>query len=137
VIIKFFRGLIIALLVVLEVHGQENDLKDFFIFPLKINPVVSGNFAEPRNRHFHTGVDFSTYSEGKDVMAIADGYVSRINVSPWGYGNAIYIDHPNGYTSVYAHLSKYNMELQDFVRKTQYERSSFSFDTTLPPDLFI
>lgn len=136
-IIKFFRGLIIALLVVLEVHGQENDLKDFFIFPLKINPVVSGNFAEPRNRHFHTGVDFSTYSEGKDVMAIADGYVSRINVSPWGYGNAIYIDHPNGYTSVYAHLSKYNMELQDFVRKTQYERSSFSFDTTLPPDLFI
>jgi hypothetical protein len=134
--IKIFQALFIVLLLVSRVSGQEISLKNYFILPLNISPVLSGNFGEPRNRHFHTGVDFSTYSEGKDVLAIADGYVSRINISPWGYGNAIYIDHPNGYTSVYAHLSKYNPEIQKFVRKIQYERSSFSIDTTLPPEMF-
>ncbi|MDD3741139.1 MAG: M23 family metallopeptidase, partial [Bacteroidales bacterium] len=134
--IRIFPALFIVLLLVLRVSGQEINLKNYFISPLNISPVLSGNFGEPRNRHFHTGVDFSTYSEGKDVLAIADGYVSRINISPWGYGNAIYIDHPNGYTSVYAHLSKYNPEIQKFVNKIQYERFSFSIDTLLPPDLF-
>ena len=133
---KNIKLLIIALLLVLQIYGQQENLKQCFILPLTNPPVVSGNFGEPRNRHFHTGVDFSTYSEGHDVVAIADGFVSRINISPWGYGNAIYIDHPNGYTSVYAHLSKYNPEIQKFVNKIQYERSSFSIDTLLPSDLF-
>lgn len=134
--VKYFLSLIILLLLVSGLSAQEINLRKYFISPLNISPILAGNFGEPRNRHFHTGIDYSTYSEGQDILAVADGYVSRINISPWGYGNAIYINHPNGYTSVYAHLSKYNSEIQKYVRKIQYEISSFSVDTILPPDLF-
>ena len=67
--------------------------------------VLSGNFMEPRSDHFHSGLDIKTGgAEGVPVKSVADGWVSRIKVSPWGYGNAVYIDHGNGYTSVYGHL---------------------------------
>ena len=65
------------------------------------------------------------------VYAVADGYVSRIKVSPWGYGKALYITHPNGYTSVYAHLSKYHGSIEEYVKTAQYNKESFAIELFL------
>lgn len=103
----------------------QNDFRN----PLGITNYLSGNFGELRTNHFHSGIDIKTnQKEGYRVYSVADGYVSRINVSPRGYGNAIYIDHPNGYTSVYAHLQKFSDEIQRFVRDYQYAQQSFAVE---------
>ena len=95
--------------------------------PVKIPISLSATFAELRPNAFHAGVDIRTQGvEGKEVFAVADGYVSRIGVSPLGYGKVIYITHNDGFTSVYAHLSKFNKELTDYVRMKQYEDKSFA-----------
>lgn len=135
--VRYFKCLIIGLLLVSGVYGQVGKYKNNFILPLRIEPALAGNFAEPRSRHFHTGIDFKTYSDGKDVLSVEDGYVYRIVVSPWGYGQALYVNHPDGYTSVYGHLSLFNSEIQKFVRKCQYENHSFSLDTVLNPKQFV
>jgi murein DD-endopeptidase MepM/ murein hydrolase activator NlpD len=98
--------------------------------PLDIPLILSGNFGELRNNHFHTGLDIKTQGvEGKNVLAIEDGYVSRINISHYGYGLALYVDHPNGYTSVYAHLSKFNKEIEKATRAEQFrqQRETITF----------
>lgn len=134
--IRHFNTLILGLLLALAAFSQGENLKNKYILPIKIEPVISGNFAEPRHRHFHTGVDFSTSQDGKDLVAVADGYVSRILVSPWGYGLALYINHPEGYTSVYAHCSSFNPEIQKFVTDLQYKNQSYKIDTLIPANLF-
>ena len=100
--------------------------EEYFTTPLKIPLVLSGTFAELRSNHFHAGLDIKTLGkEGLDVLASAQGYVSRIKVSHWGYGKALYITHPNGYTSVYAHLQKFSDKIEDYVKKQQYKKESF------------
>ena len=101
--------------------------KDYFINPMEIPLVLSGTFGELRTNHFHAGLDIKTQQkEGIPVKATADGYISRINVSLWGYGNALYITHPNGYTTVYGHLKQFSPEIDAYVRKKQYEKESFT-----------
>lgn len=101
--------------------------QDYFRSPLDIPLYLSGNFGELRSNHFHAGIDIKTQGvEGKKVYAVADGYVSRIKVSPYGYGKALYITHPNGYTSVYGHLQKYSDKIADFVKKAQYQEEKFA-----------
>ncbi|WP_094745935.1 M23 family metallopeptidase [Vaginella massiliensis] len=103
--------------------------KGDFINPLGITNYLSGNFGELRTNHFHSGLDIKTQQrEGLHVFAVGDGYISRINVSPTGYGNALYIDHPNGYTTVYAHLQRFNDEIAAYVRKHQYAKESFAVE---------
>lgn len=103
--------------------------KGDFRNPLGITNYLSGNFAELRNNHFHSGIDIKTnQKEGYNIYAVGDGFISRINVSPRGYGNAIYIDHPNGYTTVYAHLQKFNSEIEAYVRDYQYQNESFAVE---------
>lgn len=103
--------------------------------PLHIPLYLSGNFAELRSAHFHAGLDFKTQGkEGFRVYATKDGYISRIKVSPTGYGHSIYITHPDGYTSVYAHMREYNIQIGRYVRDAQYKRRSFSVDLFLKPD---
>ncbi len=105
--------------------------------PVKIPISISATFAELRSNAFHAGVDIRTQGvEGKEVFAVADGYVSRIGVSPVGYGKVIYITHNDGFTSVYAHLSKFNKNITDFVRKKQYEDESFSQNIILDKHQF-
>lgn len=100
---------------------------DYFINPLEIPLILSGTFGELRSNHFHAGLDIKTQQrEGIKVVASADGYVSRINVSLWGYGNALYITHPNGYTTVYGHLKKFSPKIEEFVKKHQYQKESFT-----------
>lgn len=103
--------------------------KDYFRSPLDIPLFLSGNFGELRSNHFHAGIDIKTQGvEGKKVFAVADGYVSRIKVSPYGYGHALYIVHPNGYTSVYGHLKKYSDKIGSLVKAEQYKRERFSVE---------
>lgn len=105
----------------------QNYPQNYFRSPLDIPLYLSGNFGELRSNHFHAGLDIKTEGvEGKKVLAIADGYVSRIKVSPYGYGKAIYITHPNGYTSVYGHLKKYSDKIEAIVKKEQYQKERFA-----------
>ncbi|MDA3867472.1 MAG: M23 family metallopeptidase [Salinivirgaceae bacterium] len=102
---------------------------DDFMAPVDIEMLLSGNFAELRGSHFHTGIDIKTQAQsGFNIYSIDEGYVSRIKVSPYGYGNALYIRHPSGYTSVYAHLDKFNIQIEQYVREVQYERRKFAVD---------
>jgi len=103
--------------------------QDFFGSPLDIPLNLSGNFGELRTNHFHAGLDIKTnQQEGLNLYAVADGYVSRIKVSPFGYGYALYITHPNGYTTVYGHMKKYGEKIDAYVKAKQYELQSFSVD---------
>ena len=96
--------------------------------PLDIPLIVAGNFGEVRSNHFHTGIDFKTQGViGKNVKSIEKGYVSRVAFSHWGYGRAIYITHPNGYTSVYAHLSKFIPEIEKYTFDIQKKKIKQKF----------
>lgn len=99
---------------------------NYFQNPLDIPLVLSGTFGELRTNHFHAGLDLKTnQKEGLNIYAAADGYISRIKISLWGYGKAIYITHPNGYTTVYAHLQKFNKRIESYIKKRQYSKESF------------
>ncbi|MBR6249587.1 MAG: M23 family metallopeptidase [Bacteroidales bacterium] len=96
---------------------------------MPIRSVLSASFAELRENHFHSGIDIRTDGVcGVNVFAVEDGYVSRIKISPFGYGKAIYIDHPDGHTTVYAHLNEFAAPLNSITRAEQYRKKSFSVD---------
>ncbi len=122
-------------------NGQSNqNLLDHFSFvsPVKHNYKLSGNFCELRNSHFHGGLDIKQSGTGKDtIFSIGDGYISRIRISPGGYGQALYIDHPeSGLTSVYAHLDKFNDAVSAYVQQEQIAAESYDMDLLLSPDVF-
>jgi hypothetical protein len=105
--------------------------------PLDVPLFVVGTFGELRPDHFHTGIDFTTKGKtGQNVYAVADGFVSRIKISATGYGRAIYINHPDGFTSVYAHLEAFNVLIDDYIRRKQYEKQSFEIDISPDEALF-
>lgn len=111
--------------------------QNYFRPPLEIPLYLSGTFAELRTNHFHSGIDIKTEGrEGQRVVAAADGVVSRIKVSPYGFGNAIYVVHPNGYTTVYAHLQRFNDEIQKFIKDEQYRQESFDVEVFPPASKF-
>ncbi len=102
--------------------------------PMAGELLIIGTFCELRPNHFHGGLDIRTGSEiGKQLLAIGDGYVSRINISTVGYGKALYITHPNGYTSVYAHLSDFPETIKWYVEKNQYALQKWEVE--LKPDI--
>lgn len=96
-------------------------------YPVTIHPALSANFGELRNNHFHSGLDFKTQQViNKPVVAIEEGYVSRVSVSPGGFGLALYVDHPStGHTSVYGHLNSFSKEIADWVKEKQYGQERF------------
>lgn len=99
---------------------------NYFGSPLEIPLILSGTFGELRPNHFHAGLDIKTQQrEGLKVCASAEGYVSRIKISHWGYGKVIYITHPNGYTTVYGHLQKFSNHIEAYVKKQQYKNETF------------
>lgn len=103
--------------------------------PLDIPLVLSGNFGELRNNHFHSGLDFKTQGRtGFKVYCADDGYVSRVLVSPWGFGRAVYVVHPStGLTTVYGHLDSFSAKIDKVVRQEQYQLESFRVDMTFAP----
>ena len=123
------RIFFLILLSTTALFAQENYPEDYFRSPMDLPLHPSGTFGELRRNHFHAGIDYRTQQrEGLPVYAAADGYVSRIKVSSYGYGTALYIDHPNGYTTLYGHLSKYAPEIEAYVRQKQYEKKSFDIE---------
>lgn len=129
-------GWLLALLLIfasLPVKAQVFD--GDFQLPLRIFPVLSANFGELRSDHFHSGVDFKTQGVvGKSVHSVAEGYVSRISVRKYGYGKALYIDHPNGFTSVYAHLEYLSPALDSVLREAQYREESYEINLQFNKD---
>ena len=111
------------------INAQNMYPQDYFASPLDGETILAGTFGELRSNHFHSGLDIKTKQrEGLKVYAAASGYVSRIKIAHFGYGKALYITHPNGYTSVYAHLSKYHGSIQKYVKTSQYNKESFAIE---------
>lgn len=105
-----------------------------FRMPLDIKPALAGSFGEIRATHFHSGTDFRTNQrEGYPVYAVSDGYVSRLKVQIGGFGNAVYLTHPNGYATVYAHLQRFNTTISRIVTAHQNRIRSFAVDIPLLP----
>jgi murein DD-endopeptidase MepM/ murein hydrolase activator NlpD len=123
------RFLIIFLLYVNTIISQNAYPKDYFRSPMDIPLSISGSFGELRPNHFHSGLDFRTEKrEGLPIYAAADGYISRIKISNSGYGKVIYINHPNGYTSVYGHLQKCNPTIQEMLKKEHYTKKIYEIE---------
>ncbi len=104
--------------------------KDYFTVPVNDQLRLTGTFGELRPDHFHTGIDIKskTGGVGQPVFAAADGFIDRIKVQAGGYGNVLYIKHPNGYTTLYAHLDRFSPAIQKYVRQYQYKRESFEVE---------
>ncbi|NAS11357.1 M23 family metallopeptidase [Poritiphilus flavus] len=116
-------------LMAIALNSQEKYPRDAFRSPLDIPLVLAGTFGELRSNHFHAGIDIKTQQrQGLPIYAIAEGTVTRIKISHWGYGKALYIAHPNGYTSVYAHLQKFSPEIEAYVKKIQYQKKSYEVE---------
>lgn len=111
--------------------------KGYFRYPLGNVPKLNANFGEMRPNHFHMGLDMSTDKrENLPLYAAADGYVSRLKVEPGGFGRAVYISHPNGLTTLYAHMNDFMPELEAHLKQRQYEKESWAMDLELPPSAF-
>lgn len=139
---SFFMSFLLIMCGVYDAaHAQipkEVNLEKGFIYPVDYRPMsLSGNYGELRSNHFHSGVDFRVGGvPGAPVLAANDGYISKISVSPTGYGNALYITHSGGYVTVYGHLNGYAANIQKFVRNKQYEKESFALSIELDSTAF-
>ncbi|MGL4852270.1 MAG: M23 family metallopeptidase [Phocaeicola sp.] len=120
-----------------QLQAQHLDAQPTFIAPFDFPLTLSGGFGELRSNHFHGGIDFKTQGVvGKPIRNIAAGYVSRAVVTPGGYGQALYVTHANGYTSIHGHLLKFASPIQARVEAYQYEQECFSVDLKFEPDEF-
>ncbi|MFT5582112.1 MAG: murein DD-endopeptidase MepM/ murein hydrolase activator NlpD [Psychromonas sp.] len=103
--------------------------------PLNIPLVLAANFGELRNNHYHTGLDFKTnHNIGYNLYSIDEGYIARVNVSPYGYGKAVYINHPGGLTSVYAHCSEFKGVLAEKIKNIQLESKNSEVEIYFQPN---
>lgn len=128
---------VLCLLFSAQVFAQSKANESFFRNPLDIPIYLAGNFGECRPGHFHSGIDIKTKGEENlMVYAAADGYISRIKMEKGGFGHAIYITHPNGLTTLYAHLNDFMPSLQAYIRQQQYAKQSWELDITLTPSQF-
>ncbi len=122
----FIRLFILSIFIFNSIDYNQKD-KSLFISPVRIPLSLSANFGELRIDHFHSGLDIKTQGvTGKEVVAAADGYVYRIGVSPNGFGKALYIMHQSGYSTVYGHLDRFTPEIDEYVKKSQYEKKNFT-----------
>lgn len=109
-------------------------LLSIFSPPVDYPISLAGNFGEPRPNHFHGGLDVKTDGvEGKHIYSIADGYVSRVTVGLYGFGNAVYITHPSGQTSVYCHLKSFSPRIKAALRRYQYTHETCVADARFSP----
>jgi hypothetical protein len=119
-----------------NVQGQTSS-KAVISSPLEVPINIVSAYGEIRPNHFHSGIDLSTFGKSQRVIAAAEGYISRVRKSAQGYGNVIYIDHPSGITTVYAHLESFTDSLENFVKQAQLKNKRFEFDTILDEAMFL
>lgn len=113
--------------------------KGYYMFPIRPGKInyLAGTMGELRSTHFHTGLDIKTnYVTGLPVYATADGYIMRAKVSIYGYGNVLYMAHPNETVTVYAHLREFQKDIADYVRNEQYKKESFTIDLMISKEKF-
>jgi len=128
---------LLIIICTLSASAQKDYPQDYFIPPVDFEIALSGTFGELRSNHFHSGIDIKTQGmQGKALKAVADGFVSRIAISPTGFGKAIYIEHPNGYTSVYGHCRSFTKEIDVYVKAAQYNKESFRVNLFPEKDKF-
>lgn len=121
----------LVLLLINYVCTSQNE----FVWPIDSPQIISGNYGELRPEHFHAGLDFSTTNKiNLPIYSVAEGYVSRIKVSPVGYGKSVYITHQNGKVSVYGHLNSFSQKIAQFVKNEQYKKQNFEIDLKLNPN---
>jgi hypothetical protein len=130
--------IIICLFFSLKIYSQSFVYsKDYFRWPVDNKPGIVANFGELRSDHWHMGLDVRTDQKvNMPVYAAADGYIAKITVQPFGYGQAIYINHPNGLTTVYGHLNKFFPGLENAVTAEQYKRQSWDMELNFAKDQF-
>ena len=115
----------------------KNYPKGYFIYPVQAKIALAANFGELRPNHYHMGFDCKTdQKQNVHVVAAADGYVAHVRIEPSGFGRAIYINHPNGLTTLYGHLNDFFPELEKYVKEQQYKLKSWQVFLEIPPNLF-
>lgn len=111
--------------------------KGYFRYPLGIPIKLNANFGELRPNHFHMGLDlFTERRQNLPVYAPADGYIARIKIDPGGFGRALYINHPNGYTTLYAHMNTFIPEIEAYLLEQQYANEQWKIEVHVPADKF-
>src|SRR5688500_969291 len=107
----------------------KNYPKGYFRWPLDLKPEIVANLGELRNNHWHMGLDIRTnQKENQPVYAAAAGYIARIRIEPFGFGRSIFINHPNGLTTLYAHLNDFFPELEQYVKTQQYQQQTWAIE---------
>lgn len=117
---------------------EKNYPKGYFAYPVGAKIGLAANFGELRPNHWHMGFDCRTdQKQNMPIYAAAEGYIAKIKIEPWGFGRAIYINHPNGLTTLYAHLNDFYPELEAWIKQQQYGQESWKiFLEDFPPNLF-
>ncbi len=116
-----------------ELLPQKHYPQGYFIYPVDARVGLAANFGELRRNHFHMGLDCRTdQQENKRVFAAADGYISRIKIEPFGFGRSISINHPNGLTTLYAHLNEFDPRIEKYLKTIQYEQKTWSITLPVP-----
>lgn len=111
--------------------------KQYYAWPVGAIKAIVANFGELRPNHYHMGLDCRTEQvENKPVLAAADGYIAKVKIEPWGFGRALYINHPNGHTTLYAHMNDFYPALENYVKEQQYKLKSWNVFLDIPANLF-
>lgn len=133
----FFTFLFFSSTINAQFFPQKNYPKDYFIYPVDARISLAANFGELRPNHYHMGLDCRTNQViNRPVKAAADGYIARVTIAPFGFGQAIYINHPNGLTTVYGHLHSFFPALEKYVKEQQYKQELWNIDLQIPSSLF-
>ena len=120
-----------------QFFSPKNYPKDYFIYPVVATRSLAANFGELRPNHYHMGLDCRTdQAQNKNILAAADGYIAKVKIEPWGFGRAIYINHPNGLTTLYAHLNDFYPVLEKYIKEQQYKLKSWAIFFDIPANLF-
>ena len=126
VLVSIFGMIVVGLLLLAATPIKETH----FVSPVKFKVRLAGSFGELRGRHFHAGLDIKSNNgrSGDSIFSAEKGYISRIRIQRAGYGKSVYVNHANGYTTVYAHLDGFNVQLEEYIKQKQHEMRSYEVD---------
>ncbi len=136
-VFSLFSALLIAGAAFAQFLPVQTYPQNYFQWPINATKALAANFGELRSNHYHMGLDCrSDQQVNKDIYAAAEGYIAKVKVEPWGFGQAIYINHPNGMTTLYAHLNSFNSALDKYVEAQQYKQKSWAVYLDIPAGMF-
>ena len=142
--IKELQKAVLLILLLLNIYYSsaqffpvKNYPQQYFVYPVNAKNSLSANFGDLRPNHYHMGLDCRTdQKQNKEILAAAAGYIAKVKIEPWGFGRAIYINHPNGLTTLYAHLNDFYPGLEKYAKEQQYKLKSWAVFLDIPANLF-